>query len=77
MQNPLAVLGLELPAPALPALSAQAELAVACWNFCDGWAPERWPVFDALHPVDDWHALVDLMQALRSATRPDHDKPKT
>jgi hypothetical protein len=51
----------------LPILSAQAELAVRCWNFCDGWAPERWPIFAALHDVGDWHALADLMQAIRQA----------
>lgn len=74
MPNPLAVLGVELPAAAPPVLSAQAELAVACWNFCDGWAPERWPVFGAFHHVDDWPALVELMQALRDESRHDHGK---
>lgn len=54
----------------LPELSAQAELAARCWAFCDGWMPERWPVFAALHDVADWHALADLMQAIRRA----HDK---
>lgn len=50
----------------LPDLSPQAQLAVACWHFCDGWAPERWPVFAAFHDVPDWGALVDLMQAIRA-----------
>lgn len=51
----------------LPDLSPQAQLAVACWHFCDGWAPERWPAFAAFHNVPDWGALVDLMQAIRAA----------
>jgi hypothetical protein len=53
----------------LPDLSQAAELAVRCWGFCDGWAPERWPVFAAFHDVPDWAALVDLMQAIRDETR--------
>lgn len=51
----------------LPDLSPQAEQAAHCWNFCDGWNAERWPVYAALYPVRDWHALVDLMQAIRDA----------
>jgi hypothetical protein len=53
----------------LPELSPQAAQACRCWAFCEGWAPERWPVFGALHDVGDWHALVDLMQAIREAHR--------
>lgn len=53
----------------LPDLSQQAEQAAHCWRFCDGWTPERWPVYAALHPVRDWHALADLMQTIRDAQR--------
>lgn len=53
----------------LPALSLQAQLAIDCWNFCDGWDPSRWPLFAALHDVPDWGALVELMQAMRSQYR--------
>ncbi len=49
----------------LPPLSGQAQLAIDCWVWCDGWAPERWPAFDAFHAVDDWHALVELMLVIR------------
>ena len=49
-----------------PELSIEAEQAVHCWNFCEGWAPERWPVYGALHAVADWHTLADLMQVIRN-----------
>ena len=49
----------------LPELSATAEQAVRCWNWCGGWFPERWPVFAALHEVSDWSALAELMLAIR------------
>lgn len=42
-----------------------ASQAGHCWAFCEGWAPERWPVYAALHRVDDWAGLVELMQAIR------------
>lgn len=58
----------DLLAP-LPELSPRASLAVACWNFCDGWHPERWPHFGAFHDVPDWGALVELMQAMRAEYR--------
>ena len=53
----------------MPELSAQATMAAECWAWCDGWAPERWPVFAAFHDVPDWGALADLMRALRDETR--------
>jgi hypothetical protein len=65
----LAAAGLAgLAAPPDP-LSAAADLAVHCWGFCGGWQPERWPIYDALHQVDDWHELVELMQVIRAETR--------
>jgi len=42
---------------------------VHCYGFCDGWAPERWPVYAALHPVADWHALAELMRTIRDEQR--------
>lgn len=50
-----------------PELGPMANVAAHCWNFCDGWAPERWPVYEALHPVSDWHLLIDLMAEIRKA----------
>lgn len=52
-----------------PPLSPAAELALECWGFCAGWAPERWPVFDALHPVPDWHHLIELLRVMRQTLR--------
>lgn len=49
----------------LPELSPLGVQAIACWNFCDGWEPTRWPMYGALHPVRDWYALIELMQAIR------------
>jgi hypothetical protein len=48
----------------LPELAPVAEQAIACWNFCAGWAPERWLLYAALHPVDDWYAVMDLMRVI-------------
>jgi len=38
-----------------------------CWAFCGGWHPERWPIYDALHDVPDWQALIELMTIIRDA----------
>lgn len=53
----------------LPEMSAQAMLARDCWLWCEGWAPERWPMFEAFHPVPDWGALAELMRAIRDQSR--------
>jgi len=51
-----------------PALSPVASLAAHCWNWCGGWYPERWPVYQALHPeAQDWAGLSELMVAIRDA----------
>jgi hypothetical protein len=55
----------------LPPLSADAQQAAHCWHWCGGWEPQRWPVYAALHDVDDWDALAELMLAIRT----EHDKP--
>jgi len=46
-------------------LSPAAERARHCWEFCAGWMPERWPLYAALYPVDDWHQLIELMRHIR------------
>lgn len=51
-------------APA-PDLGAAALQAVDCWAFCAGWVPERWPLYAALHPVDDWDLLIHCMETIR------------
>lgn len=50
------------PEPLLPL----ARMALECWGWCGGWHPERWPVFEALHPVPDWDALIELMRVIRA-----------
>ena len=41
------------------------QIALHCWGFCGGWAPERWPVYAALYPVPDWHHVIELMRTIR------------
>jgi hypothetical protein len=48
-----------------PELCADAMRARHCWQFCEGWNPDRFPVYAALYPVADWHLLIDLMQTIR------------
>lgn len=50
-----------------PLMCADAVMAGHCWRFCEGWRPERWPMYAALHDVDDWQLLIDLMQILKDA----------
>jgi hypothetical protein len=52
---------------AAPELGVDAERARDCWNFCDGWQPERVPLYDALYGVDDPDLLLELMLVLRRA----------
>ena len=57
------------PDEPLPELSPAAQIAVHCWSFCEGWAPQIWTTYDALYPVPDWHHLIDLLTAIRNAHR--------
>ena len=50
-----------------PPLDALAHAARHCWQFCEGWNPERWPVYGALYPVADWHQLIDTMTEIKKA----------
>lgn len=58
----------------LPELSHQAATAAHCWQFCEGWNPDRWTVYAALYPVADWHALVELMGEIRAVEREARDR---
>ena len=49
----------------MPVLVPQARRAAHCWQFCGGWRPELWPGYAALHEVDDWHLLMELMKVIR------------
>lgn len=75
MRTTAAALGLGADALAepVPELSAAAQLAAECWDWCDGWHPERWPLFDALHEVADWERLAAGVRAIRDAHR-EHDR---
>lgn len=33
--------------------------------FCEGWHPERWPLYEAIYPVEDWTDLAEVMAAMR------------
>ena len=46
-----------------------AERAIHCYAWSDGWQPERWPVYQAIYPVDDWDAMSELMRAIRDEQR--------
>jgi hypothetical protein len=48
-----------------PELLPLSEKARHCWQFCEGWNPERWPIYAALYGVDDWHQLIDTMQEIK------------
>lgn len=51
-----------------PPLGADALAASHCWRWCGGWHPEKWPIYAALHDVDDWAMLIDLMQVIKEHT---------
>lgn len=39
--------------------------AVACWNFCGGWEPERAGLYHRLHGPVDLELTLHLMQVIR------------
>jgi len=51
---------------AAPQLCADAEQARHAWQFCGGWRPLLWPTYGALHQVEDWHLLIDLMAEIKN-----------
>jgi hypothetical protein len=61
----------------LPALTGLAESAAECWRWCGGWHPERWPIFAALHEVQDWAAMSDLMLTIRLAHEKEQENERT
>jgi hypothetical protein len=48
-----------------PDLLPAAVMALHCWAFCGGWAPERWPHYEAFHPVEDWSVMAELLEHIR------------
>lgn len=59
-----------------PPLSPAGEIALHCWGFCAGWQPERWPVYEALHPVPDWHHHIELLRVIRAELQKIEDSRK-
>ena len=51
-----------------PQLLPAARQAAHAWRFCGGFVPERWPVYAALHAVDDWDVMVHCMEVIRDNT---------
>jgi len=48
-----------------PDLTPQARRAAHCWHWCGGWRPDLWPAYTALHEVDDWQLITELMKVIR------------
>lgn len=59
-------MGLGAGLASAPTLDALSDAALHCWAFCGGWVPERWPIYEALYPVADWHQLIDAMSVIRA-----------
>lgn len=52
-----------------PPLTNDTAQALHCWAWCDGWHPERLPLYAALHTVDDLSIVIELQEHLRIETR--------
>ena len=53
----------DVPEP--PDLTGVEAEAARCWAWCQGWRPDLWPAYAALHPVDDWAALAECLEVIR------------
>jgi hypothetical protein len=71
----LQALGFGGMAAALTPLSPAAEMALDCWGFCGGWKPPTWAVYEALHPVPDWHHHIELLRVIRATLREIDSRP--
>lgn len=40
--------------------------AMHCWGWCRGWQPQLWLHYSALHEVDDWSLLIELLEVLKN-----------
>lgn len=49
-----------------PELLPDAAEALHCWHWCEGWNPDRLPLYAALYPVADWSVVLDLLQHIRA-----------
>lgn len=39
--------------------------AIAIWNWCDGWNPERWPLYAQLHEFGEIALMERLLMVIR------------
>lgn len=46
-------------------LTIDCQDAVAAWNFCGGYNPERLPIFGELHGLPDAEMTIHLMGVIR------------
>lgn len=58
-------LGALLDAPE-PERGPDEVAAVLAWNWCEGWRPERLPIFCAIYDVSDPEALIERLSAMRA-----------
>jgi hypothetical protein len=54
-----------VPEPLLPI----GQRAIAIWNFCDGWFPERWPLYAQFHEFGEIALMERLLMVIRNHTR--------
>lgn len=43
--------------------------------FCGGWEPTTWPVYEAVHEVDNWDRLIERLVVIRQAVANQKSKP--
>lgn len=52
-----------------PETDPDAMAAIHCWNFCDGYHPERLPLYGAIYGLDDPEKMVELLMQIRNHGR--------
>jgi len=48
----------------VPELCELSSKALHCFNWCGGFNPALWPLYDTFYHVDDWQVLQSTMQEL-------------
>lgn len=60
-----------------PPLDEWAQRALHCWNWCEGWNPERWLMYQAFHDVPDWALLIGALESLKTLLKNQDGTGKT